>query len=146
MRGIICHDFATLLNFGTVASVWYILFSNLYVCMCIETTNLYEYTVQYIVKLNAKCRLLLPSCVSIIYTYTLENIEGTIIIGQSSIGYTRRRKTKQKHNTICVRHHFSFLCEMVTDIPTCNSECSTYNRTSQHVTQNVVHIIGQHNM
>ncbi len=23
-----------------------------------------------------------------------------------SIGYTRRRKTKQKHNTICVGHHY----------------------------------------
>jgi hypothetical protein len=23
------------------------------------------------------------------------------------IGYTRRRKTKQKHNTICVGHHYS---------------------------------------
>jgi len=24
-----------------------------------------------------------------------------------NIGYTRRRKTKQKHNTICVGHHSS---------------------------------------
>ena len=23
-----------------------------------------------------------------------------------NIGYTRRRKTKQKHNTICVGHHY----------------------------------------
>ena len=22
-------------------------------------------------------------------------------------GYTRRRQTKQKHNTICVRHHYT---------------------------------------
>jgi hypothetical protein len=36
----------------------------------------------------------------------LENTEGTIKKGQSgetgNTGYTRRRKTKQKHNTICV--------------------------------------------
>jgi len=25
----------------------------------------------------------------------------------SNIGYTRRRKTKQKHNTICVGHHYA---------------------------------------
>jgi hypothetical protein len=24
-----------------------------------------------------------------------------------NIGYTRRRKTKQKHNTICVGHHYA---------------------------------------
>jgi hypothetical protein len=40
---------------------------------------------------------------------TLENNEGTIKNGQSretdNIRYTRRRKTKQKHNTICVGHH-----------------------------------------
>jgi hypothetical protein len=24
-----------------------------------------------------------------------------------NIGYTRRRKTKQKHNTICVGHHYT---------------------------------------
>ena len=39
----------------------------------------------------------------------LENTEGAIKNGQSresgDIGYTRRRKTKQKHNTICVGHH-----------------------------------------
>jgi len=39
----------------------------------------------------------------------LENIEGTIKNGQSTetgkIGYTRRRITKQKHNTICGGHH-----------------------------------------
>jgi hypothetical protein len=36
----------------------------------------------------------------------LENIEGAIKNGRSrktgNIGYTRRRKTKQKHNAICV--------------------------------------------
>jgi hypothetical protein len=40
----------------------------------------------------------------------LENTEGAIKKGQSretgNIGYTSRRKTKQKHNTICVGHHY----------------------------------------
>ena len=39
----------------------------------------------------------------------LENTEGAIKNGQSretgKIGYTRRRK--QKHNTICVGHHYT---------------------------------------
>jgi len=39
-----------------------------------------------------------------------EITEGAIKKGQSretdNIGYTRRRKTKQKHNTICVRHNY----------------------------------------
>jgi hypothetical protein len=39
----------------------------------------------------------------------LENTEGANKNGQSrktgNIGHTRRRKTKQKHNTICVGHH-----------------------------------------
>ena len=43
--------------------------------------------------------------------YTLENTEGTIKNGQyretSSIGRTRGRKTKQKHNTMCVGHHYT---------------------------------------
>jgi len=42
---------------------------------------------------------------------TLENTEGAIKSGQSretgNIGYTRRRKTKQKHNTKCVGHHYA---------------------------------------
>jgi len=25
-----------------------------------------------------------------------------------NIGYTRRRQTKQKHNTICVGHHYTW--------------------------------------
>ena len=41
----------------------------------------------------------------------LENIEGDINNGQSretgNIGYTRRRWTKQKHNTICDRYHYA---------------------------------------
>ena len=41
---------------------------------------------------------------------TLENNEGAITNGQSretgNIGYTRRRQTTQKHNTICVGYHF----------------------------------------
>jgi hypothetical protein len=39
----------------------------------------------------------------------LENTKGAVKNGQSietsNIGYTRRRKTKQKHNTICVGHY-----------------------------------------
>jgi hypothetical protein len=41
----------------------------------------------------------------------LENTEGAFKNGQSieigNIGYTRRRKTKQKRNTICVGHHYA---------------------------------------
>ena len=40
----------------------------------------------------------------------LENTEGAIKHGQSretgKIGHTRRRQTKQKHNTIWVGHHY----------------------------------------
>jgi hypothetical protein len=42
---------------------------------------------------------------------TFENTEGAIKSGQSretgNIGYTRRRQTKQKHNTKCVGHHYA---------------------------------------
>ena len=42
---------------------------------------------------------------------TFENTEGAIKSGQSretgNIGYTRRRQTKQKHNTKCVGHHYT---------------------------------------
>jgi len=42
---------------------------------------------------------------------TLEKTDGAIKNGKSretdNIGYTRRRKTKQKHNTICVEHHYT---------------------------------------
>ena len=41
----------------------------------------------------------------------LENTEGAIKNGQSgetgNIGYTRRRQTKQKHKSICVKHHYT---------------------------------------
>jgi len=41
----------------------------------------------------------------------LENTEGTIKNGQSretgNIGYTIRRKTKQKYNTMYVGHHYA---------------------------------------
>ena len=41
----------------------------------------------------------------------LENTEGAIKKGQSRetgyIGYTRRRNTKQKHNTIYAWHHYT---------------------------------------
>jgi hypothetical protein len=40
----------------------------------------------------------------------LENTEGAIKNEQSretdNIGYTRRRKTKQRKNTICIEHHY----------------------------------------
>jgi len=43
--------------------------------------------------------------------YTSVNTEGTIKKVQSretgNIGYTRRRKRKQKHYTICVGHHYT---------------------------------------
>jgi hypothetical protein len=36
----------------------------------------------------------------------LENTEGAIQKDNSEkLGYIRRRKSKQKHNTICVEHH-----------------------------------------
>ena len=39
-----------------------------------------------------------------------ENTEGEIKNGQSretgNIGFTRRRQTKQKHNTLCVGNHY----------------------------------------
>ena len=42
--------------------------------------------------------------------YTLEKNEVAIKNGQSretgNIGYTRRRQTKQNHNTICGGHHY----------------------------------------
>jgi hypothetical protein len=41
----------------------------------------------------------------------LENFEGTIKNRQpretGNIWYPRRRKTKQKHNTLCVGHHYT---------------------------------------
>ena len=81
----------------------------------------------------------------------LENTEGTIKNRQSrepgNIEYTRRRKTKQKYNTICVGHQYTqantmnviktctliktiggkdepniVLCEIITDITTRNTE------------------------
>jgi len=36
-----------------------------------------------------------------------ENTEGAIKNGQSREGYTKRRKTKQKHNTKCIGHHYT---------------------------------------
>ena len=47
--------------------------------------------------------------------YTLENDEGGAggggggaIKKTGNLGYTRRRKTKQKQNTICVGHHYVY--------------------------------------
>jgi hypothetical protein len=46
-----------------------------------------------------------------VFKETLENTEGAIKKGQSretgNIGYTRRRSTNQKLNTICVGHHYT---------------------------------------
>jgi len=39
--------------------------------------------------------------------WTLENAEGAIKMDNPEKLATRRRKTKQKHNTICVGHHYS---------------------------------------
>ena len=43
-------------------------------------------------------------------SYMVENTEGAVKKGKSretdNTGYTRRRKTKQKHNTICVGYHY----------------------------------------
>jgi hypothetical protein len=61
--------------------------------------------VLYIVVSNTYCLVFL------LCLQTLENTEGAIKYGQSretgNIGYTRRRKTKQRHNTICVWHHYT---------------------------------------
>ena len=41
----------------------------------------------------------------------LENTEGGIANGQSTetgnIGHTRRKQETQKHNTVCVGHHYT---------------------------------------
>ena len=40
--------------------------------------------------------------------WMLENTEGTIKSRETgNTGHTRRRKTEQKHNTICVRYHYA---------------------------------------
>ena len=53
------------------------------------------------------CSTILPV---VLFIQTLDNTERAIKKGQSretgNIGYTRRRKTKQKHNTICIGHHY----------------------------------------
>jgi hypothetical protein len=53
--------------------------------------------------LNATCTTTRPLALYKTIAKTLENTEGTIKNGHSretgSIGHTRRRKTKQKHNT-----------------------------------------------
>jgi hypothetical protein len=50
-------------------------------------------------------------CKSKYHTISVENTEWVIKNGQSretgNIGYTRRRKTKQKHNIICIGHHYA---------------------------------------
>jgi len=46
-----------------------------------------------------------------LFKHTLVKADGAIKNGQSretdNIGYTRQRKTNQKHNTICVGHHYA---------------------------------------
>jgi hypothetical protein len=53
--------------------------------------------------LNANCTTTRPLALHKTIAKTLENTEGTIKNGHSretgSTGHTRRRKTKQKHNT-----------------------------------------------
>ena len=66
------------------------------------------YYLQLEILLPSLCQILINAwfCCRLI---NVENTEGTIKNGQSSetgnTGHTRRRKSKQKHNTICVRHH-----------------------------------------
>ena len=69
----------------------------------------------------------------------IENIEGTIKKGQSretgNIGYTRWRKTKQKHNTICVRHHYP-----PTVRNNVNKTCSLLQKTGGKDEPNIVYM------
>jgi hypothetical protein len=76
----------------------------------------------------------------------LENIEGDINNGQSretgNIGYTRRRWTKQKYNTICDRYHYAQT--NINNVNTTWALLQTSGRkdgirscASQHGTQNV---------
>ena len=60
--------------------------------------------------LSANCTTKRPLVLHKIIEKTLENTEGTIKNGHSretgSTGrHTRRRKTKQKHNTTCIGDH-----------------------------------------
>ena len=66
---------------------------------------------------------------SIMREKTLENTEGAIKMDNTR--HTRRRQTKQKHNTICAGHHYAqtnrkteyrFYAEIVADITTRNSK------------------------
>jgi len=63
--------------------------------------------------LSIKVLTLLRSTILFIHVAqkTLENTEWAIIYWQSrennNKGYTRRRQTKQKHNTIRVGHHYT---------------------------------------
>ena len=96
----------------------------------------------------------------------LENTEGAIKNGQSretgNIGYTRRRKTKQKHNTICVRHHSWFTAQANTnnvkqiirhepsykqlEVKTNRTSSSCENRNGHHNMElrTLRHILGKH--
>jgi hypothetical protein len=70
----------------------------------------------------------------------LENTEGQSTNGQSrergNIGYIRRRKTKQKHNTICVVHHY-----MQTNTNKVNKTCALLQTTGGKDKPNIVYMI-----
>jgi hypothetical protein len=65
----------------------------------------------------------------------LDYTEGTIKKGQSrdtgTVGYTRRRKTKQKHNTICAEHHHTET-NTVTRIVLLSLFTTTYGISAYH--------------
>jgi hypothetical protein len=67
----------------------------------------------------------------------LENTEGAIKKGQyketGKIGYTRRRKRKQKHNTICVGHHYA-----QTNTTNVNKTCTLLQTTEGKDEPNIV--------
>jgi hypothetical protein len=80
----------------------------------------------------------------------LENTEGAIQKDNSEkLGYIRRRKSNQKHNTICVEHH----C-MKVNKNSVNKTCALLQTTGckdePHIvymrksTRTQTHIIGQH--
>ena len=75
-----------------------------------------------------------------VYIYeTLENteFEGVIKTKQSretgNIGYTTRRKTKQKQNTICVGHHYT-----KTNTNNINKTCALLKTTGGKDKPNIV--------
>jgi hypothetical protein len=61
--------------------------------------------------LNANYTTTSPLVLNKTIAKTLANTEGTMKNGHSretdSTGHTRRRKTKQKHNTTCIGDHYT---------------------------------------